>query len=84
VSATPAAGQPIVEYARFGSVHLSFDEGASYTTFPSVKAFAEALEDIDRQVVAHDLAAIVAFEAERDAYFERVQELRAEREEVAG
>jgi hypothetical protein len=73
-----ASGHPIVEFAHFGGVHVSFDGCDTYVRFGSVTAFRDALEDIDRQLQAHDTEAFARFGVDREAYWQRMAELRAE------
>lgn len=52
--------------------------------FRTCAAYNAFREHLDREQAGHEQAAIIAYEAERDAYHKRVQALRTERADLIG
>ena len=66
-----------------GSILVSVEaDQETWLRFRTTASYNAFREHLDREQVAHETAAIAEYEAERDAYHRRMQELRVERIEL--
>ncbi len=79
-----AADEPLIERSQSGTVHVSHDDGETWIRFRTAEHYNRVREAMDREQVAHDLAALERFGRERDAYQQRVRDLRDELRAEAG